>query len=309
MLKDCQAGEKFKGTVLVTDWKESPFRSKPGSFITLTCQDVSGTLPAKIWDTKACHFDWLQEKDIFQVEAAVNEYKGAKELSIESLRPASAEEIDLGQLLPSSPQTAEVLEQRFQKMLCNMQDEKLLNLLDRVLGDPVNGASFRQAPAAMKMHHPYLRGLWEHSLNVADLAQNMAGDYPEANHDLLLAGALLHDIGKIFEYKFERAISYSTEGRLLGHIIMGVELLSREMNAIADFPAGLRTRLLHIITSHHGRYEWQSPRRPKSPEAVIIHYADALEVELWQFRQAKRENPLDEWSPYVRAMERYLYLE
>ena len=309
MLKDCQAGEKFKGTVLVTEWKESPFRSKPGSFITMTCQDISGTLPAKIWETKACHYGWLQEKDVFQVEALVSEYKGVRELSIESLRPASEEEIDLGQLLPSSPLTAEVLELRLQKLRNGIQDEKLKSLLDRVLDHPVNGALFRQAPAAMKMHQPYLRGLWEHSLGVTELAQNMAANYPEVNSDLLLVGALLHDIGKIFEYNFERAISYSTEGRLLGHIIMGVELLSREMDQITDFPTEFRTKLLHIITSHHGRYEWQSPRRPKCPEAVIIHYADALEVDLWQFRQAKRENPNEEWSPYVRSMERYLYLD
>ena len=146
-------------------------------------------------------------------------------------------------------------------------------------------------------------------MGVAELAQSMSANYPEVNSDLLLVGALLHDIGKILEYNFERAISYTTDGRLLGHIIIGVDLISREMAEIPDFPRDIRTKLLHIITSHHGRYEWQSPRRPKCMEAVIIHYADALEADLWQFRRAKQENPNEEWSPYVRSMERYLYLD
>ena len=144
---------------------------------------------------------------------------------------------------------------------------------------------------------------------MAEIAASVSAGYPEVNPDLLVAGALLHDLGKIFEYNFQRGFSYTTDGRLLGHIIMGVDYLSREIAEIPDFPADLRTKLLHIITSHHGRYEWQSPRRPKIMEALIIHYADALEADLWQFRQAKQENSGEEWSPYVRSMERYLYLK
>ncbi|HWQ88693.1 MAG TPA: HD domain-containing protein [Desulfitobacteriaceae bacterium] len=309
MLKDCKAGEQFKGTVLITDWKESPFRNKRGSFVTLTCQDCSGSLPAKIWEPKTGYFDWLKEKDIFQIEASVIEYRGAVELSILTIQPVGEEKIDLNKLLPSSPFTREILEQRLQKLRDTLQDGNLKNLLDRILGHPEWGVSFRLVPAAVKIHHPYLRGLWEHSLNVTDLARSMAIGYPEVNSNLLVVGALLHDIGKIFEYNYERGISFTTDGRLLGHIIMGVDLISREIAGIADFPADLRTKLLHIITSHHGRYEWQSPRRPKYPEAIIIHYADALEVDLWQYQRAKQDNPQEEWSPYVRSMERCLYLD
>ena len=309
MLSDCQSGGQFKGIVLVTEWKENPFRSKPGSFIAMTCQDCTGTMQAKIWETVACRFDWLNDKDVFYVEASVSEYRGAMELSIESLRPVDEEEIDLTKLLSCSPITEEILEQRLQNLRNSLEEENLKSLLGRLLDHPTIGTLFRQAPAAMKIHQPYLRGLWEHSLGVAELAQSMSANYPEVNSDLLLVGALLHDIGKILEYNFERVISYTTDGRLLGHIIMGVDLISREMAEIPDFPRDIRTKLLHIITSHHGRYEWQSPRRPKCMEAVIIHHADALEADLWQFRRAKQENPNEEWSPYVRSMERYLYLD
>ena len=309
MLKDCRAGSRFSGTVLVTEWKESPFRSKAGSFIALTCQDSSGSIGAKLWETAACHYAWLQETDVFWLEAAVTEFRGVNELSIELMRPVAPAEIDLTKLLPSSPIPEEILEQRLQRLRNQLQDEHLKKLLDRVLDSSAIGTSYRQAPAAVKVHQPYLRGLWEHSLGVAEIAASVSAGYPEVNPDLLVAGALLHDLGKIFEYNFQRGFSYTTDGRLLGHIIMGVDYLSREIAEIPDFPADLRTKLLHIITSHHGRYEWQSPRRPKIMEALIIHYADALEVDLWQFRQAKQENSGEEWSPYVRSMERYLYLK
>lgn len=308
MLKDCQAGGKFSGTVLITEWKESQFRSKPGSFIVMTCQDSSKTLPAKIWEAEARHFQWLKETDVFYIEASASEYRGALELSVGSLRPAEAEEIDLTQLVMSSPIAEEILEGRLQALRRTVRDESLNLLLSRILDHPEFGVLYRQAPAAVKIHQPYRRGLWEHSVAVTELALGFAASYGEVSADLLTAGALLHDVGKIFEYNFGRAISYSTEGRLLGHIVMGVDLISREIAEILNFPPDVRTQLLHIIASHHGRYEWQSPRRPKSMEAIIIHYADALEAELWQFRRTKDENPDEEWSPYIRSMERYLYL-
>ena len=137
---------------------------------------------------------------------------------------------------------------------------------------------------------------------------SIGSNYSEVDRDILLVGALFHDIGKISEYDYERGISVTTEGRLLGHIIMGVELLSRKIDQDPDFPSELKTALLHTIVSHHGQYEWQSPRRPKSMEALIIHHADALDADLWQFRQAREKSPGDEWSPYIRSMDRYLYL-
>ena len=143
---------------------------------------------------------------------------------------------------------------------------------------------------------------------MAEIAGRIGELYPDSDRDLLLTGALLHDLGKIEEYGFEPGVTYTTNGRLLGHIVIGVEILSRAIARIPDFPAELRLKLLHIITSHHGRYEWQSPRRPKCLEAVIVHYADALEADLWQFRRAKAENPGETWSPYLKPLERYVYL-
>jgi 3'-5' exoribonuclease len=185
----------------------------------------------------------------------------------------------------------------------------LKELIKRFIAHPELGKAYRQAPAAMKIHQAYLRGLWEHSVRVAELAKGIAGHYPAINRDLVLTGALLHDLGKIEEYSFDRGIKFTTDGRLLGHIILGIELLIEEMAKIPDFPRELRSKLLHIITSHHGKYEWQSPKRPKLMEALVIHYADVMDAELYQFEQAKENHLEDEWSPYIPSMERCIYLK
>ena len=144
---------------------------------------------------------------------------------------------------------------------------------------------------------------------MAELADGIAGHYPEMDRDLVMTGALLHDVGKIAEYSYERGIKFTTEGRLLGHIVLGIELITEEIANIPDFSRQLRSKLLHIITSHHGRYEWQSPKRPKLMEAFVIHYADLMDAEFFQFQHAKENHPDDEWSPYIPSMERSIYLK
>ncbi|MDA8227801.1 MAG: HD domain-containing protein [Desulfitobacterium hafniense] len=308
MLRDCKAGDRFEGTVLVAEWKESPFRQKAGSFVTLTCQDKTGTMSAKIWEVQAELIGWLNQADVFYIQASVTEYKGLLDLNIDLIRPVPTEEVNIEELLPASPYSVEILEERTDSLLSLIQNPQLKCLLSRIINESEWREAYRKAPAALKVHQAYLRGLWEHSLGVAELALSISFQYPDVDRDLLITGSMLHDIGKIFEYSYERAFAFTTDGRLLGHIIMGVDLLSREISKIEGFSTDLRTKLLHIITSHHGRYEWQSPKRPKCIEAVIVHYADALEAELWQFNQAKKDNPTEEWSPYIRSLERNVYL-
>lgn len=309
MLKDCQPGSHFEGPVLVTEWKENPFRQKQGTFLSLACEDCTCSMPAKIWEPQTEHYGWLEQYDVYYIRAAVTEFRGNLELTIESMRPLDTQEINLADLLPSSPYTQEELEERLTVLLGKMGEGVLKDLLVNILEDSKLGTAFRNAPAAKKIHQAYLRGLLEHSVAVAEIADNISRTYPEVNTDLVITGALLHDLGKIYEYDYERGITYTTEGRLLGHIMMGVEILSGQISQITRFPADLRTKLLHIITSHHGRYEWQSPKRPKCMEAVIVHYADALEADLWQFRKARAENPNEQWSSYIGSLERYVYLE
>lgn len=309
MIQDLKAGERFKGIFLITEWKEASFRNKPGTYLILTCQDRSGNVGAKIWEMDSQKLRWLQEYEVFEMSGQVNEFRGVLELAVDSLQPVSEEKIDLSQLLPASPLSAADLEKRLNALVQNIKDPYLNLLVTRVLEHPQMGEAYRRFPAARKIHQAYLRGLWEHSVEVAEIANTLSSHYPEVNRDLAVTGALLHDLGKINEYEYTKGIDFTTEGRLLGHIVIGIQLLSREMDMILGFPDDLRTKLLHILTSHHGRYEWQSPKRPKMMEALLVHYADMMEAELWQFRHAKEDHPDSEWSPYLSSMERYLYLK
>ena len=309
MLKDCKNGERFEGTLLVNEWKEVPFRQKPGAYLSLICQDRSGMIQGKMWDYKPQVLMWLKDQDIFYVKGVASEYRGTLDLTIETIRMIPKDDVDLAALLPSSLVTAEELENRLKTILDKITQPELKALLEQFLSHPEWGTAYRQAPAAMKIHQAYLRGLWEHSVRVAEIVAGIAEHYPTINRDLVLTGALLHDMGKIGEYSYDRGIKVTTEGRLLGHIILGIELLTEEIAKIPDFPRELRSKLVHIITSHHGKYEWQSPKRPKLMEALVIHYADAMDAELYQFEQAKENHPEDEWSPYIPSMERCIYLK
>ena len=309
MLKDCKAGERFEGTVLVNEWKEVAFRQKPGAYLSLTCQDRTGMIQGKMWNYDPQVLGWLNDQDIFRIKGTASEYRGTLDLTVETIRMISQEEVDLSDLLPSSPVTAKELENRLKSLSDKIIQPELKALLEQILSHPVWGQAYRQAPAAMKIHQAYLRGLWEHSVRVAEIAEGIAAHYPKMDCDLVLTGALLHDIGKTLEYSYTRGIKVTTEGRLLGHIILGLELITEEIAKIPDFPRELRSKLLHIITSHHGKYEWQSPKKPKLMEALVIHYADVMDAELFHFEQEKENHPEDEWSPYIPSMERCLYLK
>lgn len=309
MIQNLKAGEPFKGIYLITDWKEAAFRNKPGRYLILTCQDRSGSIGGKVWEINSQMQNWLQEFDVFEMTGQVNEFRGVLELTIDTLQPIPEERIDLAELLPASPIPASELEKRLKALVQDVDDPYLSIFLNQILNDPKIGDAYRSCPAARKIHQAYLRGLWEHSVKVAELAASLAAHYPEANRNLVITGALLHDLGKISEYEYMRGIEVTTEGRLLGHILIGIQLVLREIDKILGFPIEYKTKLMHILASHHGRYEWQSPKRPKIVEAFLVHYADAMEAELWQFRQAKEEHPDSEWSPYMPSMERYLYLK
>lgn len=133
--------------------------------------------------------------------------------------------------------------------------------------------------------------------------------YPLADKDLVVSGALLHDIGKLVEYSYDLTIDFTDEGRLLGHIVLGLDLLDSLVAGVEEFPKKLHLALRHIIISHHGKYEWQSPKKPKIIEACLIHYADAIEADMWKFSMLKEKHGNQGWSPYQRSLERYIYLE
>ena len=274
MLHDFKSqGERFEGVFMI-EWREASFRNKPGTYVVLTCQDVSGSLGGKIWEVDQQKLQWLKENYFFKMTGQITEFRGILELAIESLLPVPESEIDLDLFLPASPHTAEDLEERLLELKNSIEDPFLSILLERLLFNSPLANDYRHAPAAKKIHQAYLRGLWEHSVKVAEIASSICSNYPEINCDLVITGALLHDIGKVKEYEYSRGIELTNEGRLMGHILIGIELVNREVDMILGFPQELRVKLSHILASHHGRYEWQSPKRPKLMEGFVVHYAN-----------------------------------
>ena len=236
MLENLNSGETFHGRVLVSDWSELPFRKKQGSYVSMTCQDRSGEITAKIWEPTKEQLDLLRNKRVFSINAKVVEYRGEQELEIVDLEPVEPAEIDMSEFLPSSPHTPDELEQQLAALLQKIVNPALRALAQSILDDPKLGPAFRQAPAAKKMHQAYLRGLLEHSLGVADIALGIGQCYPDLDLDLLVFGALFHDIGKTEELAFDEKMGYTDDGRLMGHIVLEVQILDKFIGSIPEYP-------------------------------------------------------------------------
>jgi len=190
-----------------------------------------------------------------------------------------------------------------------IQTKPLQNLLQAFFHDQKTAELFQRAPAAKGFHHIYLGGLLEHTLSVVRLLEKVSEHYPTLNKDMLITGGILHDIGKIYEFNYDSLIEYSDEGRLIGHIVMGVEMIDKTIAAIDDFPPQLALELRHIILSHHGEFEFGSPKRPKTLEALVVHYIDDLDAKFNAFQTLITDstNADSDWTNYNRLLERFIY--
>jgi 3'-5' exoribonuclease len=193
--------------------------------------------------------------------------------------------------------------------IAGVGDPWIRRLLELLLAEePLLREAFCKAPAAKSMHHVFLGGLLEHTLSVLGMAERACTHYPELNRDLVVAGVLLHDIGKTAELTFQRSFGYSDAGNLLGHISMEAEWISSAAARIPDFPEELRLLILHIVLSHHGKLEFGSPVLPKTPEALLVHYLDDLDGKLeTMFRGIREDSGQGNWTGYSKSLDRMFY--
>jgi 3'-5' exoribonuclease len=246
------------------------------------------------------------------VRGRVAVYQDRLQLKIEAIEPLDAEGDDLARLLPASKRDRAVMEKELDALVGSVQDEALRTLLRRCLGKTgALGREFRVHPAAKRNHHAYLCGLLEHSLSVATACDRLASHYREqgiaVDRDLLVAGALLHDIGKLRELKPLPSGGYTTEGQLLGHIVIGIQMVAREADGVPDLGEERLMLLQHLIASHQGKPEWDSPKVPQMIEAILLHYADDLDAKLNQARALLEDVEPGGWSAYDRSLERSLF--
>ena len=263
--------------------KERKVASNGSAYLDLTFRDSTGTINAKLWDADRLKPDF-EVDDVVRVEGQVEEYRGAAQIKVRKIVKCAPEEFDLLDYLPRSQRDPDQMFAALLERLRAMPEGPLRALLLAVMEDPAIAQKYRLAPAASSYHHAYLGGLLEHVSSLMGLGDSIADHYPSLRRDLVLAGIVLHDIGKIEELTFTRGFRYTTRGQLIGHITLGLEMVREKMRAIPDFPETLRDQVEHIILSHHGQLEFGSPKEPLFPEALVVHYLDDLDSKLEAMR-------------------------
>lgn len=290
-IADLADGQMVSSPFLVRE-KEIRTSARTGtSWLQLELADRTGTISAKMWDNYAALAETFERDDIIQIRGRVKLYNGRKELTLEQIIPAAERDYDLADFLPHTKCDVEKLYADLRAAIAGVKNPWLKQLLASVAEDPAIAPRLKRAPAAMTMHHAYLGGLIEHIASLLGLVDVLTVHYPELDRDLLLTGVVLHDIGKLEELEYARGISYSDEGRLLGHITIGVALVQEKCKAIPGFPAPLAVLVEHLILSHHGSHEFGSPSLPQLPEAVMLHFIDDMDSKMAAMRASLEAAP------------------
>lgn len=307
-------GEWIEGVFLVRSKQASTSRTG-NLFITVTLANRRGELGGKIWDNAEETIKKFKEEDFVKIKGRVTSYQGTRQINIRSLERVPDDEVDISEFIPRSKKDIEEMAAEMRYEIEKVGNPYLKSLLKLFFDDPEFMRLFKQAPAAKGVHHVYIGGLLEHTLELVRLCKDITRHYPEADIDLLITAATLHDVGKVYELGYKRSIEYTDEGRLIGHILIGFRLVDDKIRMLDGFPRDLAMLLEHIIISHQGRYEWGSPKRPKTLEALILHYLDEMNAKIKSFQETferEKKDPDDQegqsgWSSYNRIFERFLY--
>jgi len=277
-------------------------------YLALTLGDRSGQIEAKMWDNVDEVLDAFEQDDFLKVKGLINKYKQRFQLTIHKLRKLGDGEIEFDDYLPKTTKNIDVLWQTLVDFVGTFQNPHLKTLVQAFMSDPEIASAYRSAPAAKTLHHAYIGGLLDHVVSLFRSCDLMCRNYPQVNRDLLLTGAFLHDIGKIHELTFKRSFSYTTKGQLLGHMIIELEMLQAKLALVPGFPGEMKTMVEHLIISHHGEYEFGSPKLPMFPEALMLHYLDDLDSKMEAMRaHFEREAGLDgPWTSYNASLGRPL---
>jgi 3'-5' exoribonuclease len=275
-------------------------------YLALTLGDRCGQIEAKMWDNVEEVLDAFEQDDFLKIKGLVNKYKNRFQITIHKLRRLGDSEVDFSDYLPKTAKDIGELWRALSGFVASFQDANLKALVELFMADPEIAEAYRNAPAAKTLHHAYIGGLLDHVVSLCRSCDLVCRNYPQVNRDLLLTGAFLHDIGKIHELTFSRGFSYTTRGQLLGHMVIELEMLQAKIAKLPDFPPEMKTLLEHLIISHHGQYEFGSPKLPMFPEALILHYLDDLDSKMESMRaHAEREgNAESPWTGYNPSLGR-----
>ncbi len=309
-IAELTVGEKVTATYAVRDKSLAPFKSKPGQYLSLTLGDATGEISARMWDNAEEAAALFQTGDAILVRAKVEEYRGQKQLVIEKLKKAEQDAHQKAELLPQSPRDLDALRGQLLESVAEVKEPHLHAVLEAFFGDEEFLERFCAAPGAKMLHHSHVGGLLEHTMGVVQILETVAEIHPELDRDLLIAGGLLHDIGKIEELEVGATFEYTDAGRLVGHIVLTDRMVMEAIEGIEGFPEELANRLTHLLLSHHGQKEYGAPVLPMTAEACALHYADNLDAHVQYFSQVVQDGAGsgNRWSDYQRLFDRYIYI-
>jgi 3'-5' exoribonuclease len=306
MTDKMMVGDRVERVMVVSKKVRRDFSG--GKFLLFQFSDRDGVLKGVWWEPTREADASVGINDVVRVSGEITEYQGALQLKVFNL-----EKLDEGQYDPSIflPATERDIDEIFQSILdavSSVENVHIKKLLEHIFSEDGFRERFTNAPAAKGWHHAWIGGLAEHTIDMLRLADRAAEVYPAIDRDLLTAGILLHDIGKMQELAVTNHISYSDKGRLLGHITLGAEMLECAISEMPDFPEELALRLKHMILSHHGNLEHGSPVVPMTVEAMLLHYLDNLDAQVRGTLTVIEKNGGEgEWTEYVKLLDRFIY--
>ena len=308
-IADLNTGDEFVGFYVMKRCELKEYDG--GSRLDIELSDSTGTLPGVIWDDPLEIREQLNKGDVVKIKGRLGSYREKPQVRIDKIRLVEQGEYDLESFIPSTPKDIDDLTGRVMSLIDSIRDPHLLELGKLIFNNPQLLQEFTKSPGGMKWHHPYLGGLLEHSVGVAEICDFVAEKHPELNRDLLVLAALLHDVGKIKEYSATTLIDFTDEGRLEGHIVIGERFVRNMCDRIENFPANLRMLLSHLMLSHQGHKEFSSPVVPMIPEGFLLYYADEIDSKLnavGRIVQKVRDEDKS-WSDFNRIINRFIYVD
>jgi 3'-5' exoribonuclease len=277
------------------------------SYLTLKLLDRSGEIEARVWERADDLARGFDKNDFVRVRGQATLYQGKIQIRVQDVIRVEESKVAAEDFLPKSDNDPEVMLAELQAILRGIKNLHLLALAEACFADPELMTLLKRAPGAKTIHHPYLSGLLEHTLSLLKLILKVAENYRSIDIDLLLIGGFLHDIGKIYEFTFDRALDYTDAGQLIGHLVMEVELVGKKIDMVPNFPPELALLVKHMLVSHHGAYEFGSPKLPQTLEAVILHSLDDLDGKIQAIQSLPEKEPGSKWTAFHRAYGRSFY--
>lgn len=305
--QDLRAGDTVDEIFVLAE-KNLAQKRNGDNYLTISLADRTGRIKGVVWDNVDRIAGTTTSGEFVRVKGAIAEYKGALQLVVKDMAVNPPEAVDPVDFVPATSRDVDKMFARLVEITDGMNTPHLKRLFDLLWADDSFTRAFKTAPAAKKMHHAYIGGLLEHTLSMTVLADRIIPHYSGIDRDMLIAGVILHDIGKIREFVYDSKIDYSDEGRLVSHIVIAVQILEEKLGRMEDFPPRQAVLLKHMIISHHGAREFGSPEPPKTIEAVLLHYIDEIDARVNGIRDFMAgENPNEPWTSYHRLLGRHFY--